>query len=463
MQARGGRRLLAADGWLRPALAARWQGRRAISGRHSRRGGADAMSGRSSATGRRRRELLLLSSARGPGMAVASAQWQQPCRPFFLPPMPSFLTGKRNGRGGSEVRRSGGEGARVTTADSGPDATASTSPLLQRHHETRELPFSAQHVQHIVASVSEYHAFVPWCSGSKIIRRYDHNTFDAELTVGFKLFVERYTSRVVVVPGKSVTATSKDTGLFRHLRTRWTFTPISGDVNACKVEFDVEFEFHSRIYSSASAHFLSEVVEKMVGAFEQRCASIMPNDNHSVKPYAPAASASDSSNLFSSSELDAVHAKFAQVVSGAESSSGMSLEQFKSMYVSLFRHTAEESMENLHHDSAPSQAVLTDNAGADRENIDNIAAVRLGTLMTRSITESDLEIVAARHFRVLDTDGNGSLDKLEFVAGMGTLFKGSIEQQWKSRSTCLTQTNGFVTHQTWQKCLTQRHRSKRKC
>ena len=118
------------------------------------------------------------------------------------------------------------------------------------------------------------------------------------------------------------------------------------------------------------------------------------------------------------------------------------------MYVSLFWHTAEESMENLHHDSAPSQAVLTDNAGADRENIDNIAAVRLGTLMTRSITESDLEIVAARHFRVLDTDGNGSLDKLEFVAGMGTLFKGSIEQQWKYAFDLFdADSDGFVTHQ----------------
>ena len=48
-----------------------------------------------------------------------------------------------------------------------------------------------------------------------------------------------------------------------------------------------------------------------------------------------------------------------------------------------------------------------------------------------SITESDLEVMAARHFRVLDTDGNGSLDILEFVAGMGTLFKGSVAQQWK--------------------------------
>ena len=68
--------------------------------------------------------------------------------------------------------------------------------------------------------------------------------------------------------------------------------------------------------------------------------------------------------------------------------------------------------------------------------------------MTRSITESDLEIVAARHFRVLDTDGNGSLDKLEFVAGMGTLFKGSIEQQWKYAFDLFdADSDGFVTHQ----------------
>ena len=77
-----------------------------------------------------------------------------------------------------------------------------------------------------------------------------------------------------------------------------------------------------------------------------------------------------------------------------------------------------------------------------------IAAVRVGTLMTRSITESDLEVMAARHFRVLDTDGNGSLDILEFVAGMGTLFKGSVAQQWKYAFDLFDADNdGFVTHQ----------------
>ena len=71
----------------------------------------------------------------------------------------------------------------------------------------------------------------------------------------------------------------------------------------------------------------------------------------------------------------------------------------------------------------------------------------VGTLMTRSITERDLEVVAARHFHVLDTDGNGSLDILEFVAGMGTLFKGSVEQQWKYAFDLFdVDKDGFVTH-----------------
>ena len=86
-----------------------------------------------------------------------------------------------------------------------------------------------------------------------------------------------------------------------------------------------------------------------MGAFERRCASVQSPIDRLVASMGDAGvvrtSAADSDTLFSNSELDAVHSKFAQVVSGGDGE--MSLAQFKSMYVSLFRHTAEESMEDL--------------------------------------------------------------------------------------------------------------------
>jgi coenzyme Q-binding protein COQ10 len=37
---------------------------------------------------------------------------------------------------------------------------------------------------------------VPWCQRSRIIRRHDDCSFDAELEIGFKFLVESYVSHV---------------------------------------------------------------------------------------------------------------------------------------------------------------------------------------------------------------------------------------------------------------------------
>lgn len=48
----------------------------------------------------------------------------------------------------------------------------------------------------VVAAVDLYEDFVPWCQRSRIIRRNDDGSFDAELEIGFKFLVESYVSHV---------------------------------------------------------------------------------------------------------------------------------------------------------------------------------------------------------------------------------------------------------------------------
>lgn len=43
----------------------------------------------------------------------------------------------------------------------------------------------------MVADVDHYHEFVPWCQRSEVLVRRDMEYIEAELEVGFKLFVER--------------------------------------------------------------------------------------------------------------------------------------------------------------------------------------------------------------------------------------------------------------------------------
>ena len=65
----------------------------------------------------------------------------------------------------------------------------------------------------VVSDVSSYESFVPFCTRSRILRPLAHaptpatpnaQQMEAELTVAFLAFTERYTSRVTCVPCESV-------------------------------------------------------------------------------------------------------------------------------------------------------------------------------------------------------------------------------------------------------------------
>jgi len=51
----------------------------------------------------------------------------------------------------------------------------------------------------VVSDVEDYHNFVPWCQRSVIVTKHRSGRFDAELEVGFKVFVERCGCRVTAL------------------------------------------------------------------------------------------------------------------------------------------------------------------------------------------------------------------------------------------------------------------------
>ncbi len=51
--------------------------------------------------------------------------------------------------------------------------------------------YSPDQLFEVVADVKDYKQFVPWCQESVVVQRYSPRRFDAELEVGFKVFVER--------------------------------------------------------------------------------------------------------------------------------------------------------------------------------------------------------------------------------------------------------------------------------
>lgn len=144
---------------------------------------------------------------------------------------------------------------------------------LEHHHRERRLvSFPQEHVFRVVANVDEYKHFVPWCIDSRVrTRSEDGRNIEADLAAGFQLFSEQYTSRVTLQPFTSVIAEASNTQLFRKLRNEWGFAP-GPQPHTCWLSFKVEFEFRSALYAHVSGLFMDEVVNRMVAAFDSRCA-----------------------------------------------------------------------------------------------------------------------------------------------------------------------------------------------
>lgn len=67
-----------------------------------------------------------------------------------------------------------------------------------------DVRYSPEQLYNVVAGVDMYEDFLPWCQRSQILRRHGDGSFDAELQIGFKFFVENYISRVELKRSESV-------------------------------------------------------------------------------------------------------------------------------------------------------------------------------------------------------------------------------------------------------------------
>ena len=64
--------------------------------------------------------------------------------------------------------------------------------LAKKYRERKLLGYSPQQMFDVVAAVEYYNEFVPWCQRSTVILRRDEDKYlEAELEVGFQIFVEQ--------------------------------------------------------------------------------------------------------------------------------------------------------------------------------------------------------------------------------------------------------------------------------
>ncbi|KAL5719274.1 hypothetical protein ACHQM5_012076 [Ranunculus cassubicifolius] len=144
------------------------------------------------------------------------------------------------------------------------------SVLSKTYEEKRVMGYSPEQLYAVVAAVDMYEDFLPWCQRSKVVRHNPDGSFDAELEIGFKFFVESYMSHVELNKNKSIKTTASESNLFDHLINIWQFHP--GPVpGSCNLYFLVDFKFQSPLYRQVASMFFKEVVSRLVQSFSDRC------------------------------------------------------------------------------------------------------------------------------------------------------------------------------------------------
>jgi len=142
---------------------------------------------------------------------------------------------------------------------------------MPRHSETKLLPYRAEQMFDLVADVARYPEFLPWTAAARVrsTRPVEGGQeMLADLVISFKVFRERFGSRVTLLPAQNRILTEYIDGPFKHLKSVWSFAdrPEGG----CGVAFEVDFEFKNALLAGIIGLVFNEAMTRVVRAFEAR-------------------------------------------------------------------------------------------------------------------------------------------------------------------------------------------------
>jgi coenzyme Q-binding protein COQ10 len=148
---------------------------------------------------------------------------------------------------------------------------------LSSFREVRRVRHRAEQMFDLVADVERYPEFVPLCKSLTVRSRRPEQeggeTLVADMTVGYKVIRERFTSRVMLDrPGLKVRVEYID-GPFSHLENIWGFRD-EPEIEGSRVSFFIDYEFKSRTLGALMGSMFDVAFRKFARAFETRADTV---------------------------------------------------------------------------------------------------------------------------------------------------------------------------------------------
>jgi ribosome-associated toxin RatA of RatAB toxin-antitoxin module len=130
--------------------------------------------------------------------------------------------------------------------------------------------FSAKQMFELVNDIEAYPQFLPWCSGSRILKR-EECFVEAELLIAKGGFNKSFSTRNKIDQGGRITVSLLN-GPFSRLEGVWDFMPLRED--ASKISLDLEFEMSGVLANLAFGAVFNQICNTMVSSFTNRAKQV---------------------------------------------------------------------------------------------------------------------------------------------------------------------------------------------
>ena len=125
--------------------------------------------------------------------------------------------------------------------------------------------YPSEHIYSLVTDVASYPNFIKDCKSGRVEKLHEDG-YTATLEFSLKGIRKSFTTRNVATPFSEISMTLVS-GPFKKMNGSWKFTNLGE--HACRVEFELDFEFSSSLIATASAPLFHHISKTMVNSFHQ--------------------------------------------------------------------------------------------------------------------------------------------------------------------------------------------------
>lgn len=137
-------------------------------------------------------------------------------------------------------------------------------------HKSVLLGYSAEQMYALVERIEDYPKFLPWCGGAEV-RRLEGSALIATLAIHYHGIKQTFTTENTNTLPTSIKMTLNE-GPFKHLDGEWVFKPLR--VDACKIDFELHYEFSSKILEQIIGPVFNMIANSFVDSFCKRAEAV---------------------------------------------------------------------------------------------------------------------------------------------------------------------------------------------